>query len=116
MPELQQLSFDYSENRKIRDEAIQLAVDGADEVVRNWSKQCYEMLVKYVNLVGEFMTEDFIVWCGEQNFPIPNEKRAFGGIIQAAVKRELIVHTGEYREMKAKHCHMNPKKVWVRKV
>jgi len=110
-----QQSFDFTENRAIRDASVQLAMDSADEKVRNWSKQCYEMLVKYVNLVGEFMTEDFIVWLEGEKFPIPNEKRAFGGVIMGAVKRGLIVHTGRYGEMKAKHCHMNPKKIWVRK-
>ena len=113
---MKQLEFDYTENRLIRDEAISLSVDGADEVVPNWSGRCYQELIKYVNRVDEFMTEDFRDWCREINFPIPDEQRAFGGVIMGAVKRGLIVHTGKWGEMKSKNCHMNPKKIWRKNI
>lgn len=109
-----QLDFDFTENRKIRDEAIQLGVDGADSTVPNWSDRCYKLLTEYVKLVNEFTAEDFREYCEKVNFPIPNERRAFGGIIQAAVKRKLIRHTGKWGEMRAKNCHMSPTRIWTK--
>lgn len=107
-----QITFDFSENRVIRDEAIQRAVDSADSKVNKWSDMCFKKLIEFLGGAETFLTEDFVEWCEKTGFPVPAEKRAFGAVIVRAVKTGAIVHTGAYQERKSKKGHMNPAKVW----
>ena len=106
--------FDYTENREIRDNAIQQGIDHANEVEENWASKAYSLLVKFLyEIKTDFTSEDFRAYCTDK-LPPPPDQRAFGGIMMKASKQGLIKPTGQYREGINKQCHMNPKKVWIK--
>ena len=107
-----QAAFNWEANATIRDEAIATAVTGADATSPTWSTSAYKMLQKFIGTVPDFITEDFREYCEANNLPSPPEARAYGGIMQKASRDKIIVPTGEWRPMKAKNCHLNPKRVW----
>jgi len=106
--------FDPAENWNVTAAAINTAADAADAKVPLWSDRCYRLLERFVNERSEFTSEDFREYCEANGLPIPDEKRAFGGVIMAASKRGLITATGRFSIAKQRQSHCNPKKVWTK--
>jgi hypothetical protein len=93
-----------------------LASTGADLAAKNagsaWSTDAYNILVEYANTNKTFMTEDVRAYAiNRYDFPLPPDGRAWGGVVNRAVRANLIKRIG-YAPMKSANCHANPKSVW----
>jgi len=100
----------YSPKQK----AIELAVTNQDAKVEGWSDKALELLKQYSTTVADFITEDFRIYAESNGLEKPKEPRAYGAVVLRATKSNLIMWTGEYREMKNLKSHGCPKKVWCR--
>lgn len=97
-----------------KNRGIQLAVTNQDEKVNGWSDKALELLKQYSLTVTDFITEDFRIYAESNGLEKPKEPRAYGAVVLRATKANVIMWTGEYREMKNLKSHGCPKKVWCR--
>jgi hypothetical protein len=93
-----------------------LASTGADLAASNagpgWTMSAYNILIEYANIHKTFMTEDVRAYAVKKyDFPLPPDGRAWGGVVNRAVKADKIKRIG-YAPMKSANCHANPKSVW----
>lgn len=78
----------------------------------DWTASAYSILVEYANIHKTFMTEDVRLYAIKQyDFPLPPDGRAWGGVVNRAVRANKIKRVG-YAPMKSANCHANPKSVW----
>lgn len=110
--------FDFDAAEARRDDGIDRAVAHAEANHKLWLERGVGMLRYFVEgLHGKgFLAEDFVAWLQKQTpttlktvFPKPPDPRAYGGIIQAAVKAGIIVKVG-YAPAKSSNC--SPKCLW----
>ena len=94
-----------------KQEAIQISYDNAGD---DFQEKAQAFIIQYAALGTKFITED-VRLASIGIVPEPKEKRAWGGAIVRAVKNNIIKWTGEYMEMKSKHSHGCPKKVWIKR-
>lgn len=104
--------MDLLRGKELRDEAIKRAMTHADDVEEEWSQKAFQLLLEFRKTKNEFMTEDLRLWAHDtMGLKHPPDERAWGGVINRAVKGGLLVRIG-YAPMKSPNCHANPKAVW----
>lgn len=87
------------------------AVEHADVVSPEWSIEAHQMLCVYAQLHEEFMTEDLRVWAHRKGLPKPPDPRAWGAVVQQAVRRRVIVRD-RFSLTKIPPAHATPRPVW----
>jgi hypothetical protein len=103
------IQMDLNLGRSLADSGAQIAAANAGS---EWSASAYSILVEYARTNKEFMTEDVRAYALKQyELPLPPDSRAWGGVVNRAVKAGLIKRIG-YAPMKSVNCHANPKSVW----
>jgi hypothetical protein len=85
------------------------AVDHANRVSPEWSNRAYEKLQEFALLGNEFMTEDVRLWADKNGLDSPPDNRAWGAVVNKAVRANLIERVGYGN---AKTGHMRPMPVW----
>jgi hypothetical protein len=108
-----QVEIDFA--RKVTNEGIQRAVDTANRVHKNWSDKAYAYLKIYVasRKPGErFMCEDIREDAGTL-VPEPPSLRAYGALIQRAIKEGLIIRVG-YDQVRNAKAHRATAAVFVK--
>ena len=90
-------------------EGMTRAVDHADRVIGGWSDMAYEYLRQFKDSHKEFLTEDVRIWAETQGLEPPPDNRAWGAVINRAVRANLIRRVGYGN---AKTGHMRPMPVW----
>lgn len=92
-----------------------LAQAGANAALANagpaWADEAFQALCYYAERNTTFMTEDVRIFAHSHGLPMPPDGRAWGGVMNRAIKRKLVERVG-YAPMKSPNCHANPKSVW----
>lgn len=92
-----------------------LAQAGAAQAVAHagkaWADEAYLALCWFAKRNPTFMTEDVRDFAHGHGLPLPPDGRAWGGVINRALRSHLIERIG-YAPMKSVNCHANPKSVW----
>lgn len=101
----------YLDAKAGRDFGMQRAIDHADATRHDWSEGAYDLLKTYSRIMQEFMTEDVRLWADSRGFAPPPDTRAWGAVVNRAVREGLIVRTGY---APSKTGHMRPTAVWKR--
>lgn len=96
----------YDDARRGRDEGMALVGENSGE---EWQEGAYNALKAYALTHTGFMTEDARMAAYEQGLPKPHDNRAWGPVINRAVKNGTIVREGF---APAKTGHMRPMPVW----
>lgn len=94
--------------QELAKEGASQALDGAGKA---WKDEAFDAFCYYGRTFGEFMTEDVSAFAYKHGLDVPKEGRAWGGIVNKALRRKLIKRIG-YAPMKTPHCHADPKSVW----
>lgn len=105
-----EINFDIPAAIQQRDLGIERAINHADRVCDDWGDKAYSLLLDFIKVTSEFMTEDFRL-STEGKLPEPPDNRAYGALIVRAKKNGLIRHL-RYEAAKDKKSHRNPKSVW----
>ncbi|WP_293371474.1 hypothetical protein [Nevskia sp.] len=92
-----------------RDRGILNAAIGAEHASPGWSIAAFEFLRDYARRHVQFMAEDVIRLASVSDIPKPPDGRAFGSIIQRAVREGLIKKLGY---APAATSNLSPKCVW----
>lgn len=104
---------------QLAEQGAERAMAHADRVASTpplaWRDEAYGILVSFISfkrLVGsDFMAEDVREYAERGGLSAPPDGRAWGGIVQRALRAKLIERVG-YAPMKSRNCHANPKTVW----
>lgn len=94
----------------LRDKGIEKSIYTANKIYDQWSNQAFDFLLRYIQTVKEFMTEDMRL-ASIGTVPAPPSLRAWGGIIMRAAKAGLIKKTG-FKTVKNKKAHCANAGVW----
>lgn len=105
-----QYSIEFPSGEDLRDEAIQRALDHADQEAEKWSDHAYEFLLKYMEEHPTFMTED-VRLASSGIIPEPPSQRAWGGIVRRASQAGLIMST-RTQSVKNPAAHCANAAVW----
>lgn len=93
----------------------ELAAAGADTALahagQNWADEAFRALCWFAQRNATFMTEDVRHFAHGFGLPLPPDGRAWGGVINRALRKKLIERVG-YAPMKSPNCHADPKSVW----
>lgn len=104
------------EAAKLRDTGIDIAVTAANKKNSEWSEKAYAYLRDHflLNHNGAFMGEDFRSYCALMDFPLPDNQKAFGGVLKRAAsgKDPLIKKVG-VQATRAKKSHRANAAVWI---
>lgn len=105
----------HADRRAARDEAINRATGHADAVEPAWSERAYAHLLAYPALPrgAAFMAEDVRKFAEEQGLPTPPDPRAWGGVVQRAVRVGIIESAG-FGYSKNRRAHLRPTAIWRR--
>lgn len=80
-----------------------------------WRDEAYAQLRTFINFKRlfrhTFMAEDVREFAEKNGCPTPPDGRAWGGVVQRAMRDKLIERVG-FAPMKSRNCHANPKSVW----
>jgi hypothetical protein len=104
--------LDFEAARRRRDEGAARAAEHADRVVDpKWQQKAYDFLLKIVRgLDGQsFLAELVVAEAKAANFPAPPDGRAWGAVVQRAVRAGKIVKVG-YAAASTSNC--SPKVLW----
>lgn len=95
---------------KRRDKGIARAARHADAVVKDWQEKALDRLRLFIDERegAPFLAEEFVRWA-RFKVPAPPDKRAFGSVIQRAVKSGWIVKEGY---APASSSNQSPKCLW----
>lgn len=109
-----QVDFDFDTAEASRDEGIARAVARAEANSPQWSARALGLLRHFVELHKgtTFLAENFVEWVEKTyplSFPKPPDPRAYGGVIRAAAKLNMIEKVG-YAPAKTSNC--SPKCQW----
>lgn len=103
----------------LRDAAIALAVEHADDVEPRWSDVAYGLLLQVIQLRKRtprcetpFMAEDVRRWAERtRGLPSPPDARAWGGVFQRAARAKVIERAG-FGESRNPQAHLRPTALW----
>jgi hypothetical protein len=99
----------YAKAREGAERGMNQAVDHADRVSPEWSERAYDKLFEYAWLGVDFMTEDVRLWAEQVGLDSPPDNRAWGAVVNKAVREHLIERVGYGN---AKTGHMRPMPIW----
>ena len=118
---MKQSEFDFNkkpdlnekEARRLKNEGIDRAVTKADKDNPGWSERAYQFFVNKFLLIknGPFMAEEFRSYCALMDFTLPDNARAFGGVIKRAAANGIIERVG-FQNTKNKKAHLTPATLW----
>lgn len=105
--------LDEKEARRLKNEGIDRAVTKADNDNPGWSERAYQFFVNKFLLIknGPFMAEEFRSYCALTDFTLPDNARAFGGVIKRAAANGIIERVG-FQNTKNKKAHLTPATLW----
>lgn len=107
---MRQLDISFESARRAAQEGMERAEQGAENKVPKWGELAYHWLVEYAR-----RTERFTGWMvvkaasNDPNFPRPDNEKAWGGPIQRAARRGVIVRAGTQKDP---YRHGNPIPLW----
>ena len=87
-------------------DGMKAAEDAANHVEPSWSERALEAMLETGRALGKFTIEDVRESCKVES---PTDQRAWGGVVQRASRKKLIVRIGY---APAKSSHGSPKPVW----
>lgn len=99
-------AFDLAKFR--REEGIGRALSSANNAVADWSELALNEFIKYADKHEYFLTEDVRNSLSD-DFPLPPDNRAWGGVAQMASRMKITEKDG-YRL--AKSSNLSPKPLW----
>lgn len=106
--------FEEPTGDELRDIGMKQALDHANQINDNWSKEAYRYLTVFLRYnSGEFMTENFRAYCEKYNLPTPPSLRAYGSIMVQAQRNGLIKSLG-YSSVKNPKAHSTPATIWIK--
>lgn len=89
---------------------MQRAIDHADRVVEGWAEEAACFLTRYLDMNREpFLTGDVRLTAAKFGVPLPPDNRAWGPIINSAVRSGQIRKVGYGN---SKTGHMRPMPLW----
>lgn len=92
------------------EDGIARAVEHAEHVHAGWSDEALGYLRAYVTAHPEpFLLEHVRQWAERGGLEPPPDARAWGGVIRAAQREQMVTTTGEFRVDR----WGSPKSVWV---
>ena len=96
---------------ELRDSGMAQALNHADEAEPTWSDQAYEFVCEFAERRVEFRAEQVREHAERFGLPVPPSARAWGGVINRAVKASLIkrVRFDVCSNAKAHRCNVS---VW----
>lgn len=105
--------LDERQAREQKNIGIDRAVKKADNDSPGWSDRAYKFFVEKFLLIenGPFMAEKFRAYCAAVDFDLPDNARAFGGVIKRAAAAGIIVRVG-FQPTKNKKAHLTPATLW----
>lgn len=109
-----EFDFDAKEAGRLRDEGIDRAVKKADKDNPGWSDRVYKYFVEVFlrDHNGYFMAEQFRQFCASTDFDLPDNMRAFGGIMLRAKHAGVIKKVGS-KETRMPRSHGTPATLWI---
>lgn len=94
------------------DPGIAASMARADRVHEGWSGEAFALLREYMTDNEFFKAEDVRIFAhGSRGLPVPPDLRAWGGVVQRAVRERLIKKVG-HGSSKNKTSHYRPVMVW----
>jgi hypothetical protein len=94
-----------------KEKGIKTALDNANAVTANWSESAISFIKSYP--YRRFMAEDVREWAYKRGLAVPPHCRAWGGVINRAVKAGIITHDG-FSSVKNPKAHRTPASVWLK--
>ena len=92
-----------------------LAQAGADTALANagdgWADEAFLALCYYAERHDTFLTDDVRTFAHQYGLPLPPDSRAWGGVMNRAVKRKLVERVG-YAPVKSPSGHARPMSLW----
>lgn len=106
--------LDAKEAARLRDQGIDRAVKKADNDSPSWSDRAYKFFIEkfLLGVNGPFMAEQFRSYCAEMDFDLPDNKRAFGGIMVRAKHAGIIKSVGK-KETRMPKSHRANAELWI---
>jgi hypothetical protein len=92
--------MDLFEGRELRDEGISQVLSHNE----NWLERCVEIASQYAVRTPRFTGEDIRLYC-TAIAGYPKHPNAWGGLVNALIKRGVIEETGEYTPMRDPNSH-----------
>ena len=106
----QQLKM-FRTGQELKREGIKKAETHANSVHKDWGERADKFLEIYAKCHRRFMAEDVRVEAEIAEIPIPPSLRAWGGVIQRAKIKGIIVHDG-YGQVKNPKAHQANASIW----
>lgn len=97
--------------RELADQGMARAAEHADRVSDGWSDNAYQFLRVYAQACPEFMTEQLRVWAHDEGLPKPPDNRAWGAVVNRAVRDGIIVRD-RFENIRIPPSHSRPMPVW----
>ncbi len=91
-----------------RDTGISNGAAAADSAISGWSEAALERVINYAQTHESFLMEEVRADLGEE-FPLPPDARAWGGVTRRAIKDGVIAKDGY---APARSSNLSPKQVW----
>jgi hypothetical protein len=86
------------------------STEHAERVITGWKDSALNFLMDYASKNEKFLAEDVVAYAIETcGVDVPPDNRAWGGIFNAASRRNLIIGVGY---AKAKTSNNSPKTLW----
>jgi len=107
---------DLFKARVIRDNAMQRAVDHADNVIPKWSDKAHEYLKLYVATHKKpFICDDLRAWSEAEGLEVPPSGMAWGSVMVQACKRGVTNKVGWTQGVFADrpNTHTKPVTLWI---
>lgn len=90
-----QSAIDFEAARARRDAGMHASEAHADATVPGWSDQAFALLCRYASeQPAPWTCEAFRWWAAANGLADPPDSRAFGGITQRAIRRQVIERVG----------------------
>lgn len=88
-------------------DGMHAAEEAANRSEPCWSEMALDALLEAGRQLGDFTIEEARVICEVES---PTDRRAWGGVVNRAAGRGMIIRTGDFRA--ARSSHGSPKPVW----
>ena len=94
-----------------RDEGIERSYEHAEAATPGWKAEAAALLGEFrATQNGQtFLTEDYVAFALAKGLAEPPDRRAFGGVMQAGLRRGRVVKVGF---APAKTSNLSPKVLW----
>lgn len=98
--------------KELANDGMTRAIEHADQVEPDWGSRAAAILIDFASVNSEFMAEDVRVYAHKVlGLPQPPDPRAWGAIINSAVRQGIIVRD-RYELTKIPPAHATPRPVW----